>query len=72
MGYSIELRTRKYVKRIWISIICKKIYKQLLETGLDAVKTASRKVVGKAGEFLGNKTVDTVTKSNNGKIVKLD
>ena len=29
--------------------------KQLLETGLDSLKTASKKVVHKSGEFLGNK-----------------
>ena len=42
------------------------IKKQLLDTRLDAV-TASKKVVHKAGEFLGNKTADAVTKSNYGK-----
>ena len=36
------------------------IKKQLLNTRLDAVKTASKKVVHKAGEFLGNKIADTV------------
>ena len=35
--------------------------KQLLDTGLDA----SKKVVHKAGEFIGNKIADAVTKSNN-------
>ena len=44
--------------------------KQLLDTGLDAVKTASKKVVHKAGEFIGNKITDVVTKSNNDKSVK--
>ena len=41
-----------------------------MNTGLDAVKTASKKVVNKAGEFLGNITADTVTKSNDDEIVK--
>ena len=41
-----------------------------MDTELDAVKTASQKVVQKAGEFIGNKIVDTVTKSNGDKIVK--
>ena len=36
------------------------IKKQLLNTHLDAVKTASKKVVHKAGELLGNKIADTV------------
>ena len=40
-----------------------------MDTRLDAV-TASKKVVHKAGEFLGNKTADAVTKSNDGKIEK--
>ena len=40
------------------------IKKQLLNTGLDSLKTAFRKEVHKAGEFIGNKIADTVTKSN--------
>ena len=39
-------------------------------TGLDAVKTASKVVVHKVGESIGNKVVDKVTKSNDNKIVK--
>ena len=45
---------------------------QLLDTGIDPLKTTSKKVVQKAGEFLGNKITDTVTKSNDYKIVKPD
>ena len=41
-----------------------------MDTGLDAVKTASKKVVHEAGEFIGNKIADAVTKSNDNKIVK--
>ena len=37
-----------------------------MDTGLDAVKTASKK----AGKFIKNKIEDTVTKSNDDKIVK--
>ena len=48
----------------------RKYKKQLLDTGLDAVKTASKKVVHKAGEFIGNKITDVVTESNNNKSVK--
>ena len=44
--------------------------KQLLDTELDSLKTASKKVVHKADEFSGNKIADTVTKSNDDKIVK--
>ena len=31
---------------------------------LDSLKTTSKKVIHKAGEFLGNKIEDTVTESN--------
>ena len=55
---------------VWISIICKKYEKQLLEAGLDSLKTASQKVVHKASEFIRNKIADTVTKSNGDNIVK--
>ena len=43
-----------------------------MDTGLDSLKTASKKVVYKAGEFLENKTADAVTKSNDDNIEKLD
>ena len=46
------------------------IKKQLLDTGLDSLKTASKKVVHKVGEFIGNKTIDAVTKSKDDNIVK--
>ena len=39
-----------------------------MNTGLDAAKTASKKVVHKAGEFFGNKIADAVTKSKDDKI----
>ena len=41
-----------------------------MDTGLDSLKAASEKVVHKASEFLGNKTADALTKSNNEQIVK--
>ena len=43
---------------------------QLLDTQLDPVKTASKNVVRKAGEFIGNKIADAATKLNNDKFVK--
>ena len=46
------------------------IKKQLLNTGLDSLKTAFRKEVHKAGEFIGNKIADTATKSNDDETVK--
>ena len=58
--YSIEPRRRKYIKR----------YGFLSFARLHAVKTASKKVVRKAGEFLGNKTTGTVTKSKDNNIEK--
>ena len=72
MQFSVEPRARKYVKEHGFLSFARKYKKQLLETELDAVNTASRTVVNKAGEFLGNKIVDTATKSNNNKIIKLD
>ena len=41
-----------------------------MNTGLDAVETASTKVANKKGEFIVNKIADTVTLSNNNKIEK--
>ena len=70
--YSIEPRTRKYVKRYGLLSFAKKYKKQLLDTGLDSLKAASKNVVHKAGEYLGNKITEAVTKPNDDKIVKLD
>ena len=45
-----------------------------MNTGLDALKSASKKIVHKAaeatGEFLGNKIADGVAKSNDDNIAK--
>ena len=69
--YSIEQRTRKvYGLNIWIYVISRKYKRRLLNTGLDSLKTASKKVVHKAGGFLENKTADAVAKSNYDKIVE--
>ena len=70
--YSVEPRTRKYVKGYGFLSFARKYKKQLLNTGLDAVKPASKKVVHKAGEFIGNKIADEVTNSNDNKILKTD
>ena len=76
MRYSIEPRTRIYVKGYGFLSFARKYRKQLLDKGLDALKTASTKIIHKAtkatGEFLGNKIADVVTKSNDNKIVKPD
>ena len=68
--YSIEPRTSKYVKGYRYLSFARKYKKQLLDTGLDSLKTPSKKVVHKAGEFLGNKITDGVTKLDDDKIVK--
>ena len=39
-----------------------------MDTGLDPLKTAFKKVVHETGEFMGNKIADAVTKSNDDKI----
>ena len=45
--YSIQLRTRKYVKGYGFLSFARKYKKQLFNTGLDSLKTASKKVVHK-------------------------
>ena len=70
--YSIEPRKRKYVKGYGFLSFSRKYKKQVLHTGLDSLENASKKVVHKVGEFIGNKIADAVTKSNDDKIVKPD
>ena len=41
-----------------------------MDPEIDAVKAASKKVVHKAGKFLGHKIIEAATKSNNDEIVK--
>ena len=55
--YSIEPRTRKFVKGYGFLSFARNYKKQLLDAGLDAPK----KVVHKAGEYLGKKIADAVT-----------
>ena len=64
--YSIEPRTREYVKGYGFLSFTRKYKKQLLGTGIDASKNA----VHKAVEFIENKISYTLAKSNNNKIVK--
>ena len=64
--YSIEPGARKYVKGYGFLSFVRQYKKQLLNTGLDP----SKKVVHKAGEYLGNKSADAVTKSSDDKIEK--
>ena len=66
--YPIEPRTRKYIKGYGFLSVAWKYKKKFMDTGLGSIKTASKKVAHKAGEFLRNKTADAVTKSNVDKI----
>ena len=66
--YSIEPRTRKYVEDYgFLSFarnLSNKYKKQLLDTELDALKTASKIVVHEVAEvtseFIGNKIADKI------------
>ena len=55
--YSVEAKTRKYIKRYGFLSFARK-YKKKLDKGLDA----SKNVLHKAREFIGNKIADAVTK----------
>ena len=72
--YSIEPRTRKYTKGYGLLSFARSLSNkhknQLLDTGPDSLKTASKKVVHKTGEFLGDKIADAVAKLYDNKIVK--
>ena len=73
MRYSAEPRFRKYVKRYgflsFAEKIVDKIGKKLMDTarktGMDAAKTASKRVVQKTpeatGDLIGNKIADKIT-----------
>ena len=69
-----EPRTRKYIKGYRFLLFARNLSNkytiQLLDIGLDSLKPASKKVVHKTGEFLGNKIADALAKSCNNKIVK--
>ena len=64
--YSIEPRTRKCVEGYRFLSFTRKYKNQILDRGLDA----SKNVFHKAGEFIKNKIVDAVTKSNDDNIEK--
>ena len=68
--YSVEPRIRKYVKGYGFLSFARKYKEQLLDTGLDAVETTSKKVAHKSGECIRNRIGDEETKSNYNKIVK--
>ena len=68
MRYSIEPKTRKFVKGYgFLSVsrnLCNKYRKRLLDVGIYNIKTASKKVIHKAAEatgaFLGNNIADKI------------
>ena len=64
--YSVESTTGKYVKGYGFLSFARKYETQVLDTGPDA----SKKVVHKTGESLGNKIAEAVTKSNDDNIEK--
>ena len=68
--YSIEPRTRKQIKGYGFLSFARKYKKQFLDTGVDSLKAASKKIDHKAGEFLRNKIADKVIMTIDDKIVK--
>ena len=64
--YSIETKTQKYIKEYGFLSFARKYKKLILDKGLDA----SKKVVHKAGEFIGNEIADVLSKSTNDNIEK--
>ena len=60
--YSTEPRTRKYVKGYGFLSFARKYRKQLMDNGLDALKTAFKKVVHKTRQFLGERITDKIVK----------
>ena len=68
--YSVEPRTKKHVERYGFLSFAIKYKKQLLHTGTDSLKPASKKLVHKTVEFMGNKIADAVTNLLDDKIGK--
>ena len=68
--YSTEPRMRKYVKGYGLLSFARKYKNQFLDTGIDSLQSASKKVVHETGEFLGNKNAYAVTNLHIDKILK--
>ena len=66
MRYSIESKTRNYVKGCGFLSLTRKYKIQIMNKGPDA----SKKVVHKAGQFVGNKIADALIKSHDDSIEK--
>ena len=65
MRYSTERKYRKYVKGYGFLSLVRKFGDNLVKTGIDAAKTASKRVVQKTAEttrdLIGNKIADKIT-----------
>ena len=64
MRYSTVQAFGKYIEGYEIFVICKKSMDAATKTGIDAAKTASRRVVAKtakAADLIGNKIADKIT-----------
>ena len=68
--YSIEPKTRKQIKGYGFLSFARKFKKQFLDTGVDSLKAASKKIDHKTDEFLRNKIADKVIMTIDDKIVK--
>ena len=68
--YSIEPKTRKQIKGYGFLSFARKYKKQFLDTGVDSLKAASKKIDHKTDEFLRNKIADKVIMTIDDKIVK--
>ena len=68
--YSIVPRTRKYVRGYGFLSFARNLSNKYNNQLLDSLRTASKKLVHKADEFLGSKIADAVAKSYVNKIVK--
>ena len=66
--YSIEPRTRKQIRGYGFLSFARKYKKQFLDTGVDSLKAASKKINHKTGEFLRNKIADKVIMTIDDKI----
>ena len=68
--YSIEPKTRNQIKGYGFLSFARKYKKQFLDTGVDSLKAASKKIDHKTDEFLRNKIADKVIMTIDDKIVK--
>ena len=66
--YSVEPRTKKYFEGYGFLSFARKYKRQLLDTGLNSLKTTSKKVVDKSGKNLGNRMAEAAM--NDDKLVK--